>query len=175
MRGSTSNETVIRELSKFRLLRDRLLTEIPDIDSETLADTLEGITDLREMVAQLIRSALEDEALATGLSTRLSDMKERLERLERLETRARRKRELALQTMSEAEIAKLMEADFTASLRQGAPTLEVAAEDKIPAAYWKPQPPKLDRQGLLAALKAGTVIEGAALATPHLQLSVRTK
>ena len=53
--------------------------------------------------------------------------------------------------------------------------LEVVAEDKIPAAYWKPQPPKLDRQGLLAALKAGTAIEGAALAPPHLQLSVRTK
>ena len=68
-----------------------------------------------------------------------------------------------------------MEADFTASLRQGAPALEVVAEDKIPAAYWKPQPPKLDRQGLLAALKAGTAIEGAALAPPHLQLSVRTK
>ena len=51
----------------------------------------------------------------------------------------------------------------------------MVAEDKIPAAYWKPQPPKLDRQGLLAALKAGTAIEGAALAPPHLQLSVRTK
>ena len=172
MRSSTSNEPVIRELSKFRLLRDRLLAEIPDLDTETLADTLEGITDLREMLAEVIRSALEDEALAAGLSTRLSDMKARLERLE---TRAKRKRELALQAMSEAEIAKLVEADFTASLRQGAPALEVVAEDKIPAAYWKPQPPKLDRQGLLAALKAGTAIEGAALAPPHLQLSVRTK
>ena len=70
------------------------------------------------MLAEVIRSALEDEALVCGLSTRLSDMKARLERLE---TRAKRKRELALQAMSEAEIAKLMEADFTASLRQGAP------------------------------------------------------
>ncbi len=49
------------------------------------------------------------------------------------------------------------------------------AEDQIPAAYWKPQPSKLDKQGLLAALKSGTVIEGAALAAPQLQLSVRTK
>ena len=78
--------------------------------------------------------------------------------------------------MSEAEIPKLTVADFTASLRHGAPTLEVVEpRTKIPAAYWKPQPPKLDRQGLLAALKAGTAIEGAALAPPHLQLSVRTK
>ena len=83
-------------------------------------------------------------------------------RLERFETRARRKRQLALRAMSEADIPKLTEADFTASLKQGAPTLEVVDEAKVPAAYWKPQPSKLDRQGLLAALKAGVAIEGVA-------------
>ena len=156
----------------FQQLRERLLAELPDIDQETLADTLEGITDLREMLAEIIRSALDDEALAAGLSTRLSDMKARIERFE---TNAKRKRELALKAMNEAEIPKLLVADFTASLRHGAPTVEVVDEDKIPAAYWKPQAPKLDRQGLLAALKAGTSIEGAVLEPPRLQLSVRTK
>ena len=160
------------ESTKHRLFRDRLLSEIPDIDTETLADTLEGLTDLREMLAEVIRSALDDEALASGLSTRLSDMKARIERFE---TRAKRKRELALKTMHEAEIPKLLVADFTASLRHGVPTVEVFEEAKIPAAYWKPQPSKLDRQGLLAALKAGTAIEGAVLEAPRLQLSVRTK
>ncbi len=77
--------------------------------------------------------------------------------------------------MTEADIAKLAEADFTASLRQGAPSIEVLAEDKIPAAYWKPQPPKLDKLGILAALKSGTDIEGATIAAPQVQLSVRTK
>jgi hypothetical protein len=170
--GVVTNTPVSRELSKFRFLRDRLLAEIPDLDAKTLTDTLEGLTDLREMLAELIRSALEDEALAAGLSTRLSDMKARLERLE---TRARRKRQLALRTMEEAAIAKLEQADFTAALRQAAPALEVVAEDKIPAAYWKPQPFKLDRQGLLQALKAGTAIDGVAWAPPHQLLSVRTK
>lgn len=160
------------EASRYLVFRDHLLAEFPDLDDETLADTLEGITDLREMLAEVIRSALDDEALAAGLSTRLSDMKARLERLE---ARAKRKRQLVLAAMSEAEIPKLTEADFTASLRQGAPTLEILAETKIPAAYWKPQPPKLDKLGLLAALKGGTMIEGAALAAPQTQLSVRTK
>ena len=54
-------------------------------------------------------------------------------------------------------------------------TLEVIEESKIPGAYWKPQPPKLDRQGVLAALKGGTAIDGVALAPPQLQLSVRTR
>ena len=160
------------ELQGYAVLRTRLLAEVPDLDAETLADTLEGLTDLREMLAELIRSALEDEALAVGLSTRLSDMKARLERFE---TRAKRKRQLALKTMGEADMAKLEQPDFTASLRQAAPALEVVAEDKIPAAYWKPQPFKLDRQGLLQALKSGTAIDGACLAPPQQCLSVRTK
>ena len=77
--------------------------------------------------------------------------------------------------MTDAQIPKLADSDFTASFRQGATKLEVIAEEKIPAAYWKPQPPKLDKQGLLAALKAGTAIEGASLIAAQMQLSVRTK
>ena len=172
MRSLSIDGLVVLEMSRFQVLRKRLLAEIPDLDAETLSDTLEGITDLKEMLAELVRSALEDEALAAGLSTRLSDMKARLERLE---TRAKRKRLLALKTMTEAAIAHLEQPDFTASLRPAAPALEVVAEDKIPAAYWKPQPFKLDRQGLLQALKAGTAIEGVGWAPPHQLLSVRTK
>ena len=167
-----SEQFVLGELLRHKIFRDRFLAEIPDLDAETLADTLEGITDLREMLAELIRSALEDEALVSGLSTRLHDMKARLERLE---TRAGRKRQLALRVMGEADIQKLTESDFTASLKQGAPTLDVVDEAKVPAAYWKPRPSKLDRQGLLTALKAGVAIEGVAIASAQTQLSVRTR
>ncbi len=156
-----SEQFVLGELLRHKTFRDRFLAEIPDLDAETLADTLEGITDLREMLAELIRSALEDEALVSGLSTRLHDMKARLERLE---TRAGRKRQLALRVMGEA-----------ASLKQGAPMLDVVDEAKVPAAYWKPRPSKLDRQGLLTALKAGVAIEGVAIASAQTQLSVRTR
>ena len=163
---------VSAELIRVKALRARLLSEIPDLDAQTLADTLEGLTDLREMLGEILRSALEDEALVGALSTRLADMQTRRERLA---TRAALKRQLALRAMCDAEIAKLERPDFTAALRQGAPALAVLAEDKIPAVYWKPQPFKLDRQGILAALKAGTAIDGAALAPPQQQLSIRTK
>jgi hypothetical protein len=164
--------TVKLESTRYSILRAWLLEKLPDLDDETLADTLEGITDLREILAELVRSALEDEALSAGLSTRLAEMRSRLERLKH---RAEKKRALALTAMAEAEIKTVLEPDFTASLRQGAPTLDVLAEERIPAAYWRPQPPKLDRQGLLAALKSGEEIDGAALAAPIVQLSVRTK
>ncbi len=96
------------------IVRRTLLADFPDLDDETLHDTLEGITDLKQMLAEVVRSALDDEALAGGLSTRLSDMKARLERLEE---RAKRKRQLVLRAMADCEIPKLTEADFTASLR----------------------------------------------------------
>jgi hypothetical protein len=133
--GLEASAVLPAELARHKVLRARLLADIPDIDPETLADTLEGLTDLREMLAEVLRSALHDEAIVAGLSARLADMKVRLDRLK---TRAQRKRQLVLQAMTEAEIAKLAEADFTASLRQGPPALEVIAEDQIPAAYWKP-------------------------------------
>ena len=75
-----------------------------EIRSETLADTVFA----KCWPAGLMPSALEEEAWAAGLSARLSDM---MVRLERLEIRARRKRKLAFQAMSEAEIAKLTGAD----------------------------------------------------------------
>ena len=160
------------ELHTYDLLKERLLAEVPDIDAETLADTLEGLTDLREMIAAVVRSALEDEALASALATRLADMRERLARLEK---RADRKRELALTTMTDADIGRLTEPDFTASLRQGAPQLEVTSEDILPDIYWKPQPPKVDRQKLLNDLKGGADVAGASLVPGSLQLTVRSK
>lgn len=153
-------------------LRRQLLSEMPGLDEETLADTLEGLTDLNEMLAELIRSALDDEVLKGALSTRLSDMRTRLERLE---SRARKKRQLATRIMSDATISKITTADFTASLKQAGPAVDVLDEAKIPPAYWKPQPPKLDKQGILAALKSGATIDGASLAAQEIQLSVRTK
>jgi len=164
--------TVGTELSKYRLAREQLLLEYPSIDDETLDDTLEGITDLHEMIAAVIRSALVDEALHAGLRGRLDDMKERMSRLE---LRATKKRELALQAMSEAGLGKLEQPDFTASTRAGSPALLVVSEQAIPSTYWLPQPPKLDRQGLLRELKRGEAVHGAELRNPKPILMVRTK
>jgi hypothetical protein len=77
--------------------------------------------------------------------------------------------------MSEVGLSKLEQPDFTASTRSGSPSLLVISEQTIPPAYWLPQPPKLDRQGLLAELKRGAAIQGAELSNPKPILMVRTK
>jgi Siphovirus Gp157 len=157
---------------QYQLLKKRLLDEYGDLDEETLADTLEGITDLHEMVAAVIRSALVDEALQSGLRDRLDEMRARLARLEE---RSRRKRELATEAMMEVGLTKLEQPDFTASSRIGTPSLVVVSEESLPPAYWIPQPPKLNRQAVLGDLKRGEAVAGAQLSNPRPVLMVRTK
>ena len=70
------------EVLAYQALKARLQTVYAELDEETLADTLEGITDLHEMIAAVIRSALVDEALHAGLRFRVDEMRERLSRLE---------------------------------------------------------------------------------------------
>jgi Siphovirus Gp157 len=169
MAAQTSIST---ELTKYQLFKERLLVDFPSTDEETLADTLEGITNLHEMIAAMIRSALVDEALHAGLRFRVDDMKERLSRLE---LRASKKRQLALEAMTEVGLSKLEQPDFTASARAGSPALVVIAEETIPQVFWLPQPPKLDRQGILGELKRGIEIPGAQMSNPKPVLTVRTK
>ena len=119
------------EVSKYQILKQRLLASFPNCDDESLTDTLEGITDLHEMIAAVIRSALVDEALHTGLRSRMDDMKERLSRLD---LRASKKRELALHAMSEVGLSKIEQPDFTVSTRPGPPALVVISEQTIPPA-----------------------------------------
>lgn len=160
------------ELHRYNILRQKLLEAVPDADEETLHDTLEGITSLNELIAEIIRSALCDAALQTGLRSRLDEMRQRLSRLEQREAK---KRQLALEAMSEAGLAKLEQPDFTASSRASPPALVVVAESEIPDDYWVPQPPKLDRQAVLQALKRGTTVPGAQVSNAKPTLNVRTK
>lgn len=161
-----------RGLSEYGYLRERLIAEFPDTDAITLRDTLEGLSSLPELLAAVLRSYLEDIALVAALDIRIDDMQERLCRIEQ---RADKKRELVTSAMLQAEFKRLTEPDFTASLRAVPPSLRIVDEKQIPTDFWTPQPPKLDRQGLTHALKAGRAVAGAVLSKGQITLSVRTK
>ena len=156
----------------YRTLRDRICTQDPQIDEQTLADTVEGLTDLHEIVQAVIRSALADEALARGLKCRISDMQGRLDRLE---DRASKRRQIAKDVMVELDLKKLNAPDFTASIRPGTPALMVIDEEAVPSIYWQPSEPRLNRQELASELKQGAEIAGVTLSNPEPVLSVRTR
>jgi hypothetical protein len=150
--------------------RERLKEEFPEIDEETLHDTLEGISSLPECLAVLVRSYLEDATIAEALRSRVRGMQERLARLE---TRADRKKDLALEVMTRGELKKLLQPDFTLTLRPAPSELLITDEASIPNEFWKPQPAKLDRQGLRQQLRSGTCVPGAILRSGGFVLAVR--
>jgi hypothetical protein len=102
----------------YRAIRDRIREQDPQIDEQTLADTVEGLTDLHEVLAAVIRAALADQALATGLEGRIGEMEARRDRLQ---DRATKRRQIAKDVMVELDLKKLSAPDFTASIRPGNP------------------------------------------------------
>ena len=156
----------------YRTLRERIRAQDPQIDEQTLADTVEGLTDVHEIISAIVRAALADEAMATGLKCRISDMQGRLDRLQ---DRAAKRRQIAKDAMVELDLKKLGAPDFTASLRPGMPALVVLNEDVVPKTYWEPGEPRLRRQVLASDLKGGAEVAGATLSNPEPVLSLRTR
>ena len=165
-------DQVIVAAAGYRLIRDRIRAEDPQIDERTLADTVEGLTGLHEIVAAIVRSALTDEALATGLKGRIAEMQDRLDRLQDC---AAKRRQIAKDVMIELVIKKITAPDFTVSIRPGMPSLFVIDEAAVPSIYWEPVAPRLKRLELLSELKQGSEITGVTLSNPAPVLSVRTR
>jgi hypothetical protein len=117
--------------AEHQYLHDRLQADFPEADEDTLRDTLEGLSSLPEALAAVLRSYLDDLTLAAALGMRIDDMQERLSRIEH---RADKKRELVTSVMERADLKKVAEPDFTASLRPSPPAVVVTDEGQIPQA-----------------------------------------
>ena len=160
------------EADHYRQIAADLKASYESLDDETLKDTLEVISDLPEMIEQIIRSSLDDDVMIVGLKARLDQMSERLSRFK---LRYERKREIAGWAMGLAGLQRLEVQDFTVTLRDGNIKLEVVEEKQIPPAFLITQPPRLDRSSLTDALKRGEVIVGARLIQGRPYVAVRLK
>jgi len=161
-----------QEKAKFKAYQNILATRMKELDDQGLIDTVDGLTNLSDMLAEIIRSRLDDLCLCDALRARIRDMQDRLKRISE---RADGKQRVVTTTMEDVGLSNVVEPDFTLSLRSLPPRLVVTAEGSIPEEFWRPQPAKLERQVLLAALKEGESIPGVVLDNGGVTISVRTK
>jgi hypothetical protein len=159
-------------IAQHERLRKELLERFPELssDEEALSDTLSGESDLPDITAQIIRSALEDERIMDGLIGHI----DRLQiRRKRLEYRAARKRALALYAMTEGNLPPITQPDFSAHIGRSRGKVIITDEEALVLEFvrLKREP---DKKAIGDALRNGNAVEGATLSNPEPTLTVRT-
>ena len=160
------------EAARYDALKRDLIETHEDLDEATLADTLEGLSELDAIIAAALRSALDDEALAAALRERIETQKSRLERIR---NRARVKREACARVMARTGLRTVAADDITVTLRPPAQRLDIRDEQAIPEAFWRTPDPVLDRRSLTDVLKGGLEVDGAVLVEADPVVMVRVK
>lgn len=154
--------------------RGLLISEFPELQEDTLAlaDTLDGISMLPDVLASLLRSAIEDEAIADTLSNVI--IKANQERRDRFERRAAKRRQMVQALMEQAGMTKLERPDLTASIRNVPPGVVITDEAALPDQFIKitRTPKKAD---IRDALGRGETVEGALLGNASQTLTIRTR
>lgn len=158
------------EAHHYRELKERLKDAFPDLDDETMADTLEGESGLPDMLAALIRSAQIDEDYALGTRARISRLSDRAAWLK---DRADKKKRIAMNMMADVGLKRLTPGDMTVSRSKSAPGVQVIEEKDIIPKYWKPGKPILDKAAIRDDLKAGIHVDGCVLKNAGDKLTVR--
>lgn len=159
----------VKELEAARVLREHL-ADLAQGDELFIRDSLEGEADLDGLVATLVHAIGEDEAHAEGLRSYQDQIGRRVSLYGE---RAEFKRRLLIQAL-EISGRPTMETDGgTVSLRPVPPKVIENEPADIPAEFWAPQPPKLDRKALLSALKEGREVPGASLSNGGTTISIR--
>lgn len=150
-----------------------LLADMRDLlgdDADLIATTVEGETELAEVASKALGRILELNGMMDGIASMMASLKDRGERLEQQRDNLRTLLGVAMETGC---IKKLETPLATASLRAVPPKAEIIDEAAIPARFWKPQEPKLDRKAVLDALKAKEPVPGAALSNGGMTVSIK--
>lgn len=164
-----AEKEVARQVRDWSTLRSEL-ERLDEMDERTILDTLEGETDLLEAIAQIDEFILDAEADEAGAKQVIERLKDRQSRAER---RQERLRTIVSQVMDVAGLKTVKAAGGTYTLRETPPTVVVEDESQIPAAYFKPSDPKLDKKALNEAMKDGANIPGARMSNGGISLTIR--
>lgn len=140
----------VKEALAAKALAESLRSMGEGEDDALLMDTVEGETNLFELIDAVLARSRVDGILVTGLTAVISDLAARKARFEK---RIAASRALIEQALLISEMKSFERPTATLTLADRAPTLMITSEGDIPARFWKPGEPSLDKKAVLAALK----------------------
>jgi hypothetical protein len=156
-----------------QVIKEQLLFENKELseDDQTLIDTLDGLSDLPEQIAALVRDAMRTKTMAKALKIIIED---NVSRKQRFEAKAERLRALALWAMTEADIKKIDAPDNTISVVPGRRSVIITDEELVPDEMCKiERTPKKDE--IAEELKSKRFVPYAVWSNPECILKVSTK
>jgi hypothetical protein len=150
-------------------LIEQLRTLIGD-DDEMQATAIEGETNLIEAIEAGFGRIAELEAMLKSIDYMTNHLSQRYSRFEAQQKNIR----TALAVAMESAGIKRHECGLgTLSLKAVPPKVEIIDEVAIPARFWKPQDPKLDKAAVLKALKDGETVIGAMMSNGGTTIQVK--
>lgn len=147
-------------------LRIMTMMEDPELDPQTLADTLEGVEGELEVKAENYAKVMRNlEADVVGIKAeidRLSDRKKTIENnIKQMKKALQDAMEITGKTKFKTEL-------FSFGIRSNAPAVVIDGElENIPTEYLRIKEPEIDKAKIKEALKNGVDLEGVA----HLEKS----
>ena len=150
------------------------LSDSDDLPAEVIADTLEALEgSFEDKAAAVGKFVLSLQANAQAVKDAAAAMKERSARIER---RADQLKAYLLLHLQGTQRRKIERPDIVLRVQMNPPGVTIIDEAAIPAEYWvQPEPPpkRVDKKAILAVMKAGKDVPGAAMDQgEHLRISV---
>ena len=146
------------------------IADIADGDEILVRDTIEGQTSLRELIAIVCSEIVIDGVQVNGIASLMNSLKDRKVRIEQ---RIAMKRAACLAAMSIAEIKTIETPSGTLTRKNVPQSALIIDEAEIPAKFWKPSEPTLDKRAVLDALKSKEVVPGAQLSNGSETLQIK--
>lgn len=165
-------EALKREAEATKMLLAHLKALEADDDAEVVHDAIEGETNLFEALAYAVRRTGEDEATVEALKAYENQIKDRRQRLEKRIDAVYAAIGVAMDTAGE----KRFDTPFgTIGVRPGNSKVNITEESDIPAKFWVPQDPKLDKTAVKKALQENEDVPGAHLSNGESVVSIRRR
>lgn len=145
-----------------------------DMDEQTIADTLEGLSGALEEKAKNVAAFVRN-LESTAEQIKLAE-KQMADRRKAMENRAERIREYLKTNMELAGITQIECPHFKLAIKKNPPSVVIDAESQIPADYMTQPvapPPAPDKKLIAQAIKDGFEVPGAHLETGKTRLDIR--